>query len=358
MRLQSVWAVAILAMVALSGCADDAPAPQEEDEDLGLDEDLQATEDTGIIRGVVIDGASITPVVGATVSIVGTAMNTTTNELGAFGFDGLEPGAYNLQATHEDYITVTQQTTVVAGEDKPPVMKIPVERNPATKPFTSVVSKNGFIACSVTSPSVSVAACNVGPLGDVTGNEFINYITYDQTPDFVQSEMVWEATSLVGESMSLSWTDPADGAQVRINQSSGPSPLTVTIDRPQWEEMNLTGKELWLRVFSTQMQGSDFVDEEIWNSPWRGSGYPVYNSTVPDAAKDAMEQNVFGVRTLSPFGEDCIKYPVLFDACYGVGGAGASLQQDYEIYNTAFFNFRPDAGWTFANDGEHPVPDA
>ena len=49
-----VWACVMLALVTLAGCAEDAGGDENTDDEVFNDLDAQATEDTGIIRGVVM----------------------------------------------------------------------------------------------------------------------------------------------------------------------------------------------------------------------------------------------------------------------------------------------------------------
>ena len=118
----------LLLVPLLAGCADEA-APEVDDFAQNLDQELQATEDTGIIRGVVVDFA-IVPVADATVTLTGLDRSTQTNEAGAFGFDGLEPGTYFLEISKLGYNSTQASTDVEAGTDTPPVVKVRLEAAP------------------------------------------------------------------------------------------------------------------------------------------------------------------------------------------------------------------------------------
>lgn len=356
MRFQTTWVALALAAVTLAGCAEDGGSDDEDETFEGFD-DLEATEDTGVIRGVVVDQA-IVPIPGADVAIRDLGVNTTTTEEGAFGFGGLEPGTYILTASKVGFEETQASVDVVAGEDKPPVVNILLEPDPAAKPFVEMHHFQGFIACSFTLVLVSFAACGVDPVAGVVGNEFIDTVTYDRAPDFVQSEMVWDSTQTLGDSMSVSWTDPCHGAQRGINGSAGPSPQVVTWDKQTFEEMELQGCGLWLRVFSTSREGTDVVDEEVWNEPYRSTIYPAYNGTVPDSVKETFNETTHDVLGNNPLeDEDCLEWFVLFDACLGAGGVGVTIEQPFEIFTANFYNFHPDEGWMFVEDGPHPVPE-
>src|SRR5688572_21410353 len=92
----------LLAATALAGCSGDAsPKDREPAVPDGAFDGLNVkpTDETGIVRGVVVDEA-IAPLEAAKVTLQGPggSQETETNALGAFGFDGLEPGTYFVKA--------------------------------------------------------------------------------------------------------------------------------------------------------------------------------------------------------------------------------------------------------------------
>src|SRR5690349_15961209 len=92
-------AALLFAVLTLAGCSQ-PPAKDTVDDDPTLELGLEATDTTGVLRGVVVDEA-IRPV--ANVSIVATGSGATrmatSNADGAFGFDGLSPGVYIVKAS-------------------------------------------------------------------------------------------------------------------------------------------------------------------------------------------------------------------------------------------------------------------
>ncbi len=346
----AVWVTVALASLALAGCAEDANEIAQKDET--FDEfDLEATEDTGIIRGVVVDPA-IVPIEGVTLTVVETGAQAISNENGAFGFTGLEPGAYFLTAEKAGFGAVQQSAIVEANVAQPPVIKILMEQDPSTAPFVEYSAFNGYVACSFTLGVLSLAACGVDGVDEQLGHVFLEEHVFDRAPQWVQSEMVWENTQSAGDWMSVSWTDPGTNGQRRISAADGPSPLMTSWDRATFDEMNLTGLTLWLRVFSTAQDGTDFVDEETWNSQYRPM-YGTLNSTGLVGVGETWADNApYGAQ---PFGEDCVKYPVLFDACLNWRGVGMTVSQDYEMFTSTFFNLMPKDGWMFTEDGNHPL---
>ena len=140
-----VWVTAVAIALMLAGCAEETPEPIEED--FTLEEDLEATETTGVIRGVVVDSA-IVPIVGATITISTTGQSTATNEDGAFGFDGLEPGTYFFEVTKLGYAPVQQSADVEAGVAQPPVVRVQMLPDESfVDPYSEMFQYDGFYQC-------------------------------------------------------------------------------------------------------------------------------------------------------------------------------------------------------------------
>ena len=139
------WVWTLLVAAALAGCAEEA-APVEEE---GFEDvDLDVTESTGAIRGVVVNEA-IEPVLDATIAISGmAAATTTTDEQGRFTFSALEPGTYFLEVSHPLHTGVQQSVDVVAGVEQPPIVKVQIQRLYSGDPYLVTVQNDGFFTCS------------------------------------------------------------------------------------------------------------------------------------------------------------------------------------------------------------------
>ena len=83
--------------VLLAGCSE-APAAAESDDTFD-DVDVQVSETTGAILGVVVNDA-IVPVAGATVRVLNTDHEATSDEQGRFVFQGVAAGAHFLSLIH------------------------------------------------------------------------------------------------------------------------------------------------------------------------------------------------------------------------------------------------------------------
>jgi len=298
--MHKVWVTIMLAAVALAGCADNgALEPQSV---TAVDNELQATDSTGVIRGVVVDPA-ITPVIGATVRVLSLDRETLTTEDGSFGFSDLEPGTYFLEVSKIAFDTVQTSVEVIAGVDLPKVVHVQLVPQPSKAPYLSMLQFSGNLACGLATPAASFGCSVVRGTEDVVG-EYNGYSqTFDVIPDHLQVEMVWDSTQPAGESLYLGIRHCCDNDQLggEYSGSRGPSPQTVWVNKT-----NLLAHQ----------DGAVATDG-------------VEISTFPSGLED-LEAN--GVRL------------------------GVILDQKFDYFTTEFYNFLPAEGWTFVADGPHPVP--
>lgn len=137
----------LLALTALAGCAEEPSEAGEpgEFDDLGVEVD----EDTGIILGVVVDQA-IVPVEGVRVQLEGGGgpLETLTDADGRFVFDDLEPGSYFVTVSKPGYAGTQSSVVVEAGVEKPPVLKVQVERLFDQDPYMETLQFVGFVGCA------------------------------------------------------------------------------------------------------------------------------------------------------------------------------------------------------------------
>lgn len=319
-------ALAATVLILLAGCASSGDSVSDEEQAAFEDLDLAATETTGLIRGVVVDEA-IRPLVGATVEARGPNgedLSATTGEVGAFGFDGLQPGTYFLKVRKLGYHEVQQSAEVVAGVAEPAAVKVVLPADAAGIPYSVTLSWDGFVQCSTD----AVAAC-AGPdaasqvtclatsggqppippspvpvcMGNVTGEDFDEWFLIDGVPTFVQVEMAWESTQTVSKTFSINVraaereTYLGGFYEFSIDGASGPSPLTVKVDEEEIEDSELGNRTgLITAVFSGAAEG---------------------NPT-------------------------------------GIGGF--MVQQRFSVFVTVFYGYTPPEDWTFVATGEVPPP--
>lgn len=319
-----------IACLLVAGCAGTTPDEADDLEDLDFG-DVQATDTTGVIRGVVID-AAIRPVTGVLINLTSTPHSKTTGDDGAFGFDGLEPGTYFLQASKSGFETIQSSVEVIAGVDEPPIVKIQLVRLPSSGPRVELLHLDGYIECSVR-PMILALQCGFSS-SDVVNAEY----DLSAIPDWIQSEMIWTSTQATGDELSLSIrclsnSERCPDGQLTIVRSEGTSPQVATINRTTAELWALgapDGDPLQLSIFAFGRSDLDVYDEE----------------TI-DGAQEPVT------------GKPCMDWSgVLFPAgtCVRMTGPGLILNQKVDVYTTVFYEFLPDEGWLFIEDGPHKAP--
>ena len=285
-------------LVLLAGCADDArPEPAGEDEE----PTLAATDETGVLRGVVIDEA-ITPVVGApvTVTLNGEEVAVVTTDAdGEFGLDGLEPGVYILRAEPEGFIANTGRATVVAGVDEPEVVKLVMQRDLQAAKFALQTVWDGHMVCAATGGNYCALPrlyTGIDPFNDNSIRLFYDeFVDVGRQPTFVQGEVVWESTQAVTPTLHTRWT------------ATNPT---------LWS----TGQ--WNYTFGTAAGESPIVF--------------AIDQTMVDESRLAIDMGV----SLEMFATT----------------PGIVLDQPFTVYITAFYGYTPPDGWRFVDDSAVPPP--
>lgn len=318
MRLPQAFSTLVLALLAtsLAGCSGESdPRPDGEDLDVP-DLGLQASDTTGVIRGVVVDEA-IRPLAGVLVEVRGAdaAVNRTTGDDGFFGFDDLAPGTYFVAAQKAGFAAQQTSVEVEAGVEEPPVVKILLIADASTLPYVTLHQWEGYIQCGLS----VVALC--GAAGEATNDKFATTVVIDGVPLLVQSEAVWDTTTAASDQLWL-WHSNADKADGSFNGTrnayawrQGPSPLVMASNATDIEDSEYgTSNDLYLRMFTGSIDGT--------RNPLDSEG------CYPGAA-----------------GPDIY-----------CGGVGFSLQQAFTVYTTQFFGFLPPEGWLFADGEGLPEP--
>lgn len=315
--MRGMWVAVSLCLVAFAGCTEE-PLDEVSDEPASF-ENLEATADTGVIRGVVLD-ETITPIAGATVKLQGLDAETTTDADGAFGFQGLPEGVYFLDVDAIGYGAAQSQADVVAGVNRPDVIKVLLVKDESELPFVEQFVFTGFIQCSGSTPAYRVAVCGaVNAVAEIAGQEpplddvFLAGFAIGLDPDFIQAEMVWESTQALGDRMQLTVeVDPTDGND--IGTGSGVSPVTVSANKEA--------------IVAAGMDVSGYMQQRVFNME-----HPATTPPVP----------VCGVPNPVHGGDMCVK------------GIGLTFDQRFEVFTHNFYRFTPAEGWTFVNDGA-PTP--
>lgn len=303
-----------LLIVSLAGCADEAPAAVEGEEFKDLD--LKADDDTGVIRGVVVDPA-VVPVEGATV-VLDDGRTATTTAAGAFGFSDVEPGIHQLVVDKVGFVATQTTVDVRAGIDQPPVVKVLLEHDAAELPYVQAFQFSGYIECSATSPAYRVAVCSIPNIVQpgLTDDNFLALYDIQQDPQWVQAEMVWESTQALGDHMLLV-VEVSPARETTVREGNGTSPLVVTGYR---EDIERAG-----------MDKSGVMEQRVFNFQKPETTPPVPVCGVPDPINGGS---------------------------YCARGVGVTVSQEFEIFSHVAYRFQPADGWQFTVDGAPQVPPA
>lgn len=305
--------VALLALVLtamFAGCADSPSGGDGAEAEPEAFQEVEVTDTTGAIRGVVVSEA-IVPIAGVIVQLVD-GTNQTTDDEGAFVFNGLAPGDYFVSASKAGYITQQQAATVVAGEE-PPITKILLPVDPgALGPFYQEYVFDGYIQCSTTAVAVAFAACSaINLFAPVTDDRF--GVTYEMksTPSWIQTEMHWDSTQAAGGEMSVqySWDCGNENGGFLCDYGvGGKSPLLLRANATAIAEINegdYNGTSLFVRSFNEGLKETD---------------------------------NVPGVGNLPG------------------GGVGLTLNQKFTYYTHIFYGYTPPEDWVYSTDSTVPQP--
>ncbi|MGB1586558.1 MAG: carboxypeptidase-like regulatory domain-containing protein [Thermoplasmatota archaeon] len=313
--------IAVLAATMLAGCAEELPQEEPEGPESLENLDLQADEDSGVIRGVIVDEA-IVPVGGATIVLAENGRSTESSEDGGFGFGDVEPGFHTMNIDAIGFEAVSVQVEVEAGINTPPIVKVQLTPDFSELPYVEALTFNGFIACSASTPAYRVAVCgalnivtDLAGQPPLTDDEFIAGFDIGLYPDFIQAEMVWRSTQPAGDFLQLTAeVSPTDGED--IGSVNGVSPLILQAD-------NAT-------IAAAGMDTSGFMQQRVFNMEHEATTPPVEVCDIPNP--------VHG-------GTMCAK------------GFGLTVDQKFQVFTHVFHKFLPQDGWLFIEDGAPTVPD-
>ncbi len=258
---------------------------------------LVATEHTGILAGVIVD-QTINPVEGALIALPDIGRNTTSDQDGRFGMDGLEGGTYRVFVTHPGHLPVETHAIVTAGLDNPPLLTLQIR---AVAPNWWIEAHQ--VAGALELGMASAVAGTGGPSLACCSDYFWQTELTRGTPDWAQSEVLWESTLPTADRM-------------RLTHSGGETCVNGT-------------------VFGAC--ALDVYDDHEGESP-------IILATPGDQI--VMEAEPVLIVSLFP----------------GAGGVpdvaelGLAIEQPFEMFVHVFYGFVPDDDWAFIFDGSHKVP--
>ncbi len=310
--MRRIFVALMLVAVALSGCADPTGQATEE-ETTAADEELQATDTTGVIRGVVVD-ASIVPIAGASVRIDSVGMETETLEDGSFGFAGLDEGAYFLKIAKPGYVATQSSVSVEAGVDKPPIVRVQLAFDEGYNPYYVLNHYKGLYQCG-TSVLVVCGAPNILLGSGTTEDTSTPTIDVPGTPDWMQTEMVWKSTQALSPQLYFEVESLDDGCQRDSDDGS-------------YLLYNAEG----VSPIKGATNGTDLLRHNI-GLPDCGAYHSVF-------AGDTLEE------------QHCV-HPRPNPVYNGCPGVGFSIQQEFEWFITLFYGYQPPDDYWFIEDGEY-----
>jgi hypothetical protein len=304
-RLLLAATVALLLGAATAGCSGKpASTPAADSADFST-LGLEATATTGVIRGIVVDQA-IRPIGNATVALTPGDKATRTTAEGTFGFDGLEPGSYFLRVTRSGYNATQASATVVAGVADPTPVKVLLSASPTGAPYFEAYSFDAFITCGFAVVATSVGCDTFDQSADALGDHVYFPLHFTTVPRWVQGELVWTQTQAAG-GMAI-WQ--LEGCADTETDTAG----SHYCDGPPSQESPALTKV-----------GPDLIDKN-----------------AKSMLADGVQFNLFG----GP-------HPACNQAFYG---CGVTLQQRFQVFAHAFYNFVPADGWRFTSDGDPVLP--
>lgn len=290
-------AVAALALAGCSGSGGAASTPEaglssEEIDNAVRDVPVAASATTGVIRGVVVDQA-IRPIAGATVAVAGFGSETVSNDQGAFGFEGLQPGTYFVTASKEGYEPSQTSVDVEAGVADPSAVRIRLAARPFQLAYCNVLHQRGAVGFAVTDP-----------LGDrlTTFNPLNPDGSFRASAD-LDANLTWTQTEVV-------WT-----------------PNLPTADR------------FWVDFYL-------FTEDDTIDSFKIEGGSPIIALFDGAAISETSAAMTSG---LTVWAGRMQPQP-------GVNGPGVMADQTYDAYFIACYHWTPPLGYTFYADGEPKPP--
>ncbi len=228
MRSVGLLAVTLLVATAFAGCATDTSGASSSLEDAAKQINVQGSETTGIIRGVVVDTA-IHPLAKVAVSVKAGAKNfvNLTNAEGAFGFGNLAPGTYFVSAVKSGYKTTQQSIEVKANDPEPGVAKILMEVDTSfQKPSHDTFHFRGYMECNVV-VVFFFFPCEEPITGTKIGNDnWVASYPIAGNVSWLHTSMTWVPKQPVGTELYFNIGNPDTEI---IGYKGGPSPLVLDI---------------------------------------------------------------------------------------------------------------------------------
>lgn len=335
----AILALALLAP-ALAGClgvgGDDDGSGSD-----GLDTKSRAevTSDEGGIEGVVTDPA-VQAVEEASVSLEELGVSTTTQDDGSFAFSNVQPGAYTLNITKDGFIPTERSIEVDAGTVA--TVEVVLTHQPTTTPYMQQFEFKGFMECSAGVAGgafiLSSNVCSEGPLGDATNTETVFTHEIQPNPWQIVTEVDWEPATPISDRFWLSAETIgfSNAWKVAYTNVQETAPIVSVTDRQDLTNI--------ARNFTAICEGEE--DPETTSN--QASDAYCNHDPIDAGAEIYVEVSA------QSGGQTTVNTP---DPLFPVG-VGASVQQDFTIFQTVFYNAPACEGYSIIEDNRCDQMDA
>lgn len=212
----------------LSGCAEPAkPVATSEpiDDPYALGEGV-----TNVLQGRVLSPDE-TPLADAVVELISLRLNVTTNEVGEYRFESLEPRDYLVVASKDGYRTKTQRAIIEDG--KIYELNFKLDEKPLALPYDELQTWTGMLACQAayaTNPEATTHY-NCGEALDTVNDDWQEF-SFAPGGAQVVIEAAWQPTQSASTSLMMTVESVGFGHQDLVfGQISGESPLKLPISQ-------------------------------------------------------------------------------------------------------------------------------
>lgn len=302
-----------LVVVAFAGCAEETPGEAADGDSDFDDVPVTVTDDTGAIRGVVVNDA-IVPIAGAAVSFTvapGDERTTKSDAEGRFAFSEVPPGTYFLEATKVVHESAQASVTVVAGVEQPPIVKVQLTRQFTQDPYLETQQYFGFVGCAYNFGISSTCVNDYTRIAPVCGNGCAPQVTGIVDQREYRSEVGPGWQSIIWE---MAWDSSVSGTA---------------------EEMQITVS------FAERIGASHWYTSTSMGQPYR-----LQCDVGVVCAEQQSGEN--GEDKISPDGQDNLWNMI------SAGDTNIALQQDIEVFQTNFYYAPAPGDWSFI--GGSPTP--
>lgn len=314
--MRAILVVLTLISLLFAGCAaEESPTAETPDESFD-DVEVEVTDDTGAIRGVVVNDA-IVPVADALVELaLPTPVTTKTDAEGRFTFSKVAPGTYFMTVSKVVHESAQASVTVVAGEKLPDIVKVQLQRLYDQDPYYETLQYAGFLGCAI---AIVASTTCVNDYTRLCGNV---------DPSCCPGGCAPQVTGVVDQREYRS--EVGGGWQSIVWELVWDSSLTGTA-----EELGLTVS------YATRQGASHWYTSAGMGAPFR------LQCDVNTDCREMSTDEANPEGRINPEGQD--------DLWNMIGaGSGVALQQDIEIFQNNFYYAPAPEEWSFVRGDPSP----